>query len=252
MGTRSFMSAVRKWSRPVHRDLSFFFSGVLLIYAVSGFMLNHKRDFNSDYSVRRTELVFAQEIPRAEQEWTRARAEELLLRVGEEGNYLKHYFPEPDRLKVFIRGGSSLTVDLASGHAVYESIRKRPVLSSLNRLHYNPSRWWTVFSDVFLAGLIVIVLSGLVMMRPERIAGPRRRRADRGDSDSAAVYFPDLIRETACDKRADVENVRPSLAYGFVVIVLPCRIPAAGRRGRVRTRRRRRSARAVRRAICGG
>ena len=252
MGTRSFMSAVRKWSRPVHRDLSFFFSGVLLIYAVSGFMLNHKRDFNSDYSVRRTELVFAQEIPRAEQEWTRARAEELLLRVGEEGNYLKHYFPEPDRLKVFIRGGSSLTVDLASGHAVYESIRKRPVLSSLNRLHYNPSRWWTVFSDVFLAGLIVIVLSGLDDARPERIAGPRRRRADRGDSDSAAVYFPDLIRETACDKRADVENVRPSLAYGFVVIVLPCRIPAAGRRGRVRTRRRRRSARAVRRAICGG
>lgn len=62
------MSAVRKWSRPVHRDLSFFFSGGLLIYAVSGFMLNHKRDFNSDYSVRRTELVFAQEIPRAEQE----------------------------------------------------------------------------------------------------------------------------------------------------------------------------------------
>ena len=248
------MSAVRKWSRPVHRDLSFFFSGVLLIYAVSGFMLNHKRDFNSDYSVRRTELVFAQEIPRAEQEWTRARAEELLLRVGEEGNYLKHYFPEPDRLKVFIRGGSSLTVDLASGHAVYESIRKRPVLSSLNRLHYNPSRWWTVFSDVFLAGLIVIVLSGLVMMR-----GPKGLRGRGGVELIAGIlipllfYFPDLIRETACDKRADVEKrPAPSLAYGFVVIVLPCRIPAAGRRGRVRTRRRRRSARAVRRAICGG
>lgn len=179
------MSAVRKWSRPVHRDLSFFFSGVLLIYAVSGFMLNHKRDFNSDYSVRRTELVFAQEIPRAEQEWTRARAEELLLRVGEEGNYLKHYFPEPDRLKVFIRGGSSLTVDLASGHAVYESIRKRPVLSSLNRLHYNPSRWWTVFSDVFLAGLIVIVLSGLVMMR-----GPKGLRGRGGVELIAGILIP--------------------------------------------------------------
>ena len=163
------MSAVRKWSRPVHRDLSFFFSGVLLIYAVSGFMLNHKRDFNSDYSVRRTELVFAQEIPRAEQEWTRARA-------------------EPDRLKVFIRGGSSLTVDLASGHAVYESIRKRPVLSSLNRLHYNPSRWWTVFSDVFLAGLIVIVLSGLVMMR-----GPKGLRGRGGVELIAGILIPLLF-----------------------------------------------------------
>lgn len=189
---------------------------------------------------------------RAPSRSTRARAEELLLRVGEEGNYLKHYFPEPDRLKVFIRGGSSLTVDLASGHAVYESIRKRPVLSSLNRLHYNPSRWWTVFSDVFSGIDRNRAFRAGDDARPERIAGPRRRRADRGDSDSAAVYFPDLIRETACDKRADVENVRPSLAYGFVVIVLPCRIPAAGRRGRVRTRRRRRSARAVRRAICGG
>lgn len=253
MGTRSFMSAVRKWSRPVHRDLSFFFSGVLLIYAVSGFMLNHKRDFNSDYSVRRTELVFAQEIPRAEQEWTRARAEELLLRVGEEGNYLKHYFPEPDRLKVFIRGGSSLTVDLASGT---RRLRVDPQAARAEQ-----SEPAALQSVALVDGLFGCLFSGIDRnrafragddARPERIAGPRRRRADRGDSDSAAVYFPDLIRETACDKRADVENVRPSLAYGFVVIVLPCRIPAAGRRGRVRTRRRRRSARAVRRAICGG
>ena len=88
--------------------------------------------------------------------------------------------------------------------------------------------------------------------RPERMAGPRWRRGERGDADPAAVYFPPLSRQTGGHKRADGETGRPSLAYGFVVIVLPCRIPAAGRRGRVRTRRRRRSARAVRRAICGG
>ena len=91
-------------------------------------------------------------------------------------------------LKVFIRGGSSLTVDLASGHAVYESIRKRPVLSSLNRLHYNPSRWWTVFSDVFLAGLIVIVLSGLVMMR-----GPKGLRGRGGVELIAGILIPLLF-----------------------------------------------------------
>lgn len=252
MGTRSFMSAVRKWSRPVHRDLSFFFSGVLLIYAVSGFMLNHKRDFNSDYSVRRTELVFAQEIPRAEQEWTRARAEELLLRVGEEGNYLKHYFPEPDRLKVFIGR------QFADGRSGVGTRRLRVDPQAARAEQSEPAALQSV---ALVDGLFGCLFSGIDRnrafragddARPERIAGPRRRRADRGDSDSAAVYFPDLIRETACDKRADVENVRPSLAYGFVVIVLPCRIPAAGRRGRVRTRRRRRSARAVRRAICGG
>ncbi len=159
------MSAVRKWSRPVHRDLSFFFTGVLLIYAVSGFMLNHKRDFNSNYSVERRELTLTGTYPQTPEAWDAETAQRQLAAIGEEGNYLKHYSPEAGQLKIFIRGGSSLTADLATGKAVYESIRKRPLLSSLNRLHYNPSRWWTVFSDIFLGCLVVIILSGLVMIR---------------------------------------------------------------------------------------
>lgn len=45
----------RKWCHILHRDLSFFFAGVILIYAFSGIMLNHKRDFNSDYSITQKE-----------------------------------------------------------------------------------------------------------------------------------------------------------------------------------------------------
>lgn len=163
MAKHRFMTAVRKWSRPVHRDLSFFFAGVLLIYAVSGFMLNHKRDFRSDYSIRRTEMQLSDAFPRQQQAWNRDTAERLLAETGQRGSYLKHYFPEAGQLKIFIRGGSSLTADLTTGRIVCETIRKRPLLSALNRLHYNPSRWWTVFSDIFLFSLVLIVLSGLVM-----------------------------------------------------------------------------------------
>ena len=42
-----------------------------------------------------------------------------------------------------------LDIDLADGTAVYEKLRKRPVLGAFSRLHYNPSRWWTWFSDIF-------------------------------------------------------------------------------------------------------
>ena len=38
-------------------------------------------------------------------------------------------------------------------------------MSSLNRLHYNPNRYWTIFSDIFLASLVIIVLSGLIMVK---------------------------------------------------------------------------------------
>lgn len=165
MDAGKFQSAVRKWSRSVHRDLSFFFSGVVLIYAVSGFMLNHKRDFDSDYSIRRQEVQLSGTWPREQRETGRPEAETFLRQVGESGNYLKHYYPTEGQLKIFIRGGSTLTADLDTGDAVFETIRKRTVLSSLNRLHYNPSRWWTVFSDIFIGALAIIVLSGLLIVR---------------------------------------------------------------------------------------
>lgn len=39
-------SDLRKWSRIIHRDLSFFFSGMVLIYAISGIVMNHRDTIN--------------------------------------------------------------------------------------------------------------------------------------------------------------------------------------------------------------
>lgn len=165
MKTDELMQRVRKWSRTLHRDLSYLFTGVLVVYAVSGFMLNHKKDFNSDYSIVREERTLAAPLPQEREAWSRERVAEAIAPYGGADAYLKHYFPEEGTLKVFIRGGSTFTLDLTTGRGLFESVRKRPVLSALNRLHYNPSRWWTLFSDIFLAGLLVIVVTGLVMVR---------------------------------------------------------------------------------------
>ena len=56
MSQKSYSDIIRKWSRLLHRDLSFFFAGILMIYAISGFMLNHKKDFNSDYLIRQKQI----------------------------------------------------------------------------------------------------------------------------------------------------------------------------------------------------
>ena len=39
-------SSIRKWSRLIHRDLSFFFAGMVLIYAISGIVMNHRDTIN--------------------------------------------------------------------------------------------------------------------------------------------------------------------------------------------------------------
>ncbi|MDD4606701.1 MAG: PepSY-associated TM helix domain-containing protein, partial [Dysgonamonadaceae bacterium] len=87
---------------------------------------------------------------------------------NESGNYTKHYFPNDNSMKVFLKGGSSLEVDLTDGSALYERVRKRPIISQMNWLHYNPHKWWTLFSDIFAFGLIIITLTGLFITRGKK------------------------------------------------------------------------------------
>lgn len=154
---------LRRWARIIHRDLSYFFAGVVIIYAVSGIVLNHKRDFNSDYSIRRSEVQLPGTFPQS-QEVDSQTAREMLRAVDPDARYAKHYASGEDRIKIFVAGGSILEVELQTGKAVYEKLSRRPIISSMNRLHYNPNRWWTRFSDVFAVSLLLITLTGLVMV----------------------------------------------------------------------------------------
>ena len=145
----------RKWLRIAHRELSYVFAGMLLVYAISGIALNHKSTFNSQYKIERTEFVFPAD----------GTLSTWLDQCGMAGKEIQHYHPDSTTLKVFLKGNSTLTVDLNTHVGVLEQVKKRPFLGSLSKLHYNPGKAWTWFSDIFAVALIVIVLTGLFMLK---------------------------------------------------------------------------------------
>lgn len=149
--------------RAIHRDLSYLFSGMILIYAISGFVMNHRDSINPHYTVTLSQHTIDNLPQQADLDKEAVR--ELMEQVGVEEAYTKHYFPEQNHLKVFLKGGSSLEADLATGQVVYESLRRKPLLSTITTLHYNPGKWWTWFSDIFVISLVVITLTGLVMLK---------------------------------------------------------------------------------------
>ena len=157
-------SSIRKWSRLIHRDLSFFFAGMVLIYAISGIVMNHRDTINPNFSIERKEYKIAEKLP-GKEGMKRENVLPLLQPLGEEGNYTKHYFPKTDIMKVFLKGGSNLQVNVRTGEAVYESVTRRPLIGAMARLHYNPGQWWTYFADIFAVGLIIITLSGVIMLK---------------------------------------------------------------------------------------
>lgn len=156
---------MRKLSRVFHRHLSFFFAGVICVYAISGICLNHKRDFNSDISIQRVELMLKGNFPSEPGAFDKESLHRLIEQVPAKEQYARHSPIGESGIKVFFKGGSSLDVNLDTGKGVYEKVRRVPVFSSLNRLHYNPSRWWTLFSDIFAVSLLVITLTGFLMMK---------------------------------------------------------------------------------------
>ncbi|MEG1006270.1 MAG: PepSY-associated TM helix domain-containing protein [Bacteroides sp.] len=166
------LNTCRKWSRVVHRDLSFFFSGMLIIYAVSGIVMNHRDTINPHFSIERKEYTLTP-LPTPAKEIGKEEVMTILQPLGEAGNYTKHYAPKAGQLKVFLKGGSNLQVDTDTGAAVYESVKRRTVLSAMTRLHYNPGQWWTLFADTFAVGLILITLSGIVMLKGKKGIGGR-------------------------------------------------------------------------------
>jgi hypothetical protein len=150
----------RKWNRAIHRDFGFFFFGMTIIYALSGIAINHINDWNPNYSIENSyyEITNPQSFNNAD----KAKVEELLKLVDEEGNYKKHYYPRPNLLKVFLSKGSMI-LNTETGDAGIEKLQRRPLFFYFNYLHYNPGSWWKWFSDIYAGALILLAISGIIM-----------------------------------------------------------------------------------------
>lgn len=152
----------RKLCRVLHRDLGYLFFGATVVYAVSGIAINHRNDWNPSYIITRAE----QPLPDVgtNQPFTRARATQLLAQAGVTGGYQNHYAPESGQVRIFFNGGNA-TLDRDAGTLVVESVKRRPLLHTFNKLHYNPGLWWTWFADVFSGALLIVAVTGLFLLR---------------------------------------------------------------------------------------
>lgn len=161
------MASVRRLCMTLHRHLGFFFVGMIVIYALSGIFMNHRRDLNPQYSVNIAEVRLPASFPSEKADVTKADVERLLAEMGEGGNYVKHYFVN-DEMKVLLKGRSSVNFNMSTRAGTYERVRERFIVADMVKLHFNPGKWWTYFSDLFAICLIIIAISGLFVLKGKK------------------------------------------------------------------------------------
>lgn len=168
----NFMSSLRKWSRTLHRDLSYFFTGTLLVYAISGFVLNLqvKDTFNPNKDFKQKYFT-VENLP---SEIGETEAAELCEKLGIPGvvrSVYEHYKVENEdnyEVEIAVKNGKIpgwLYVDTDNGNIMYKYQKLHPVLSAFNSLHFARPKWWDLFSYTFLVALVIIILTGLVMVK---------------------------------------------------------------------------------------
>ena len=121
--------SVRRWSRLLHRDLSYLLATLIFIYALSGLYMNHRDSINPHYIITQREYQIPLEELQATGRLDAPAVRKLLDDIDLSGSYTKHYYPDDHTLKVFLKGRATLLIDTSTGVAVYESIERRPLIS---------------------------------------------------------------------------------------------------------------------------
>ena len=126
----------RCWAMILHRDLGYFFTGVVIIYAISGLAVNHADSWNSSFveSNKAVQLDLPHERAQVTEDHVRA----ALASIGAADQYESFDFPSSRKIKIYLKEGSVLA-KLSDGSGTYETIRPRWFLYYANRLHLNPA-----------------------------------------------------------------------------------------------------------------
>lgn len=152
----------RKIIRVIHRDLGYLCVGGMIIYAISGVLLNHIHDFNSNYRI--VQDRFQLDAAAAANAVTPQGVQDVLNAIGESRPADAVFQPDADSLHIFIEG-SVVEVDLADGTVIYERVAERPILKGMNDLHLNHAgRLWTWMADIYAVALGLLAVTGLFVL----------------------------------------------------------------------------------------
>ena len=144
-------------NRQLHRDVAYFYVGLILAFSFSGIILNHRQSwYPTEYAYESEEV----QLNMPQGELTEDRIRELT--VPFELEYQSHRV-RGNSLRVDFAGNNILEVNTADGKGVLEARRTMPFLGHTIKLHKSTDTAWIWYSDIFGAGMILIAITGMMI-----------------------------------------------------------------------------------------
>lgn len=150
-----------KLIRDLHRDLGYFFLGLIITFAFSGILMNHRDSWHAEKYTVETKAI---EIKQLE---SKEISEEKAIQIGKEigvDDKFRRHKTKKNELTISYEN-NDVSIDLETGKGELVTFVKTPVISQMMKLHKNTSNWWIYFSDIFGIALIIIAITGTMMLK---------------------------------------------------------------------------------------
>lgn len=150
----------QKQIRSLHRDLGYFYIGLIIAFAFSGILMNHREVWKPEkYTVETRQ--FQVKLPAEDlisEKYIDKLKEELKIE-----DKLRRFNIKEGKLKVSLEK-NDIEIDMKTGAGEVVSFIKTPVISQMMKLHKSTSNWWIYYGDIFGISLIIIAITGAIMI----------------------------------------------------------------------------------------
>lgn len=148
-------------ARNTHRDIAYFYLGLIIAFSISGIFLNHRqswhpRRYTSDTKEIMTSPVVKDSVNDAYiAGFTKSQQiEDDLRRFTLQENNLRISYTTHD-----------VDVDITTGKGKIVTYKTTPLLGQMTKLHVDTSKWWIYYSDIFGVAMFTIAITGMFIER---------------------------------------------------------------------------------------
>lgn len=145
--------------RSLHRDLGYFYVGLIITFSISGLFLNHRESWhplNYEYASQEVSVPVEELGDEIDQEDALFLAEHFQL-----DDAPRRFGTEEESVWIAYRH-SDLEFDRKTGKGHLKKFMVTPVLGQMTWLHINTNTYWIIYSDIFAVALLLIAISAIV------------------------------------------------------------------------------------------
>lgn len=149
-------------ARNTHRDIAYFYVGLIISFSISGIFLNHRLTFNPRKYTYESKSINI-DAPITKQNVN----DEFISRFTKDQDIkddFRRFSVDGNTLRISYANHDA-QLDITTGEGKLETYKIIPLLGHMTKLHLDTSKWWIYYSDLFGVGMLVIAITGMFIER---------------------------------------------------------------------------------------